>query len=260
MSFAKVVAMSLVCKVKPKLLPAKHYKNKPFNIVRNHLSLIAAVSLGLTTVATHATTHYFDNINLTTPGNLSGGNSDGTGVWFDPLTGYSEVRGTTFPTPLFEDGKYFLVMDEQFTQTEAEIFTEGFFSRGNGVIYTSSSNLNPAYFGDNATIGFPSGYQSPGAGFTDLGPTFGNWTAGEHGFLGLTIRNPAGATSSDIFYGYAEILVNSDYSVTLLSMAYNDVQGASITTVSTVPEPSVMALSAVAIGAGVLYRRRRDQA
>jgi hypothetical protein len=226
--------------------------------MRNHLSfLVVAASMALAPLAARADIHYTDNINLTTDPNSSG-TGDGTGVWFNPLTGYSESRGYFYPSPFFTDGQYWLMMNASFIQTEAQIYTQGFFSRGNGVIYQSSSNLNPAYFGDGTVIGSSSGYQNPGDGYTDLGPTFGNWTAGEHGFLGLTIRDPNGASSSNIFYGYAEITVNADYSITLLSMAYNDVEGASITTVSTVPEPSVLGISGMALVIGIMVRRQRQ--
>ena len=70
------------------------------------------------------------------------------------------------------------------------------------------------------------------------------------------MRDPAGGSSSDIFYGYAEITVNADYSTTLLSMAYNNVEGSPITTVSSVPEPSTWALLSLTAG-GFLARRRR---
>ncbi len=223
-------------------------------------SLVFAVTTALLPTVGRATVHTYENINLTTPINPAGTGSDGTGVWFNPLTGYAESRGFLYPSTFFTDGQFWLVMDGSFTQTEAEIYTQGFFSRGNGVIYQSSSNLNPAYFGDGATIGTSSGYQPPGAGYVDLGPTFGNWTAGEHGFLGLTIRNPAGSLATDIFYGYAEITVNADYSITLLSMGYNDVVGASITTVSTVPEPSTFALAAVGLAGSIFLRRRKAKA
>lgn len=73
----------------------------------------------------------------------------------------------------------------------------------------------------------------------------------------MTIRNPAGPTANDIFYGYAEINVNPDYSVTLLSFAYNDVQGQSITTVSTVPEPTALVLAPLALGLVSFVRRKR---
>ncbi|MFO1513336.1 MAG: PEP-CTERM sorting domain-containing protein [Verrucomicrobiota bacterium] len=219
--------------------------------------LLLAASVALAPSVSRAAIHLTDNLDLTTDPNPGGGNSDGTGVWFNPLNGYAESRGFLFPGTLFEDGKYFLVMDTRFLQTEAQVFVQGFFSRGNGVIYESTSNLNPKRFGDGEVIGPASGYQSPGAGFSDLGPTFGNWAAGGHGYLGLTIRNPAGASASDIFYGYAEINVNPDFSTTLLSFAYNDVQGQPITTVSTVPEPTAMALMPIALAAMAIFRRRK---
>ncbi len=214
-----------------------------------------ATSIAVIPSVARADIHYTTGINLTTPSN-PGGTSDGTGVWFNPMTGYSETRGFLYPSPFFTDGQFWLMLNASFTTPEAEIYTQGLFSRGNDVIYASSSNRNPARFGDGAIIGPGVGYQSPGAGFTDLGPTFGNWVAGGHGYLGFTIRNPAGATSSDIFYGYAEINVNPDFSITLLSMAYNDVQGQAITTVTSVPEPTVVAVGALAAVAGLVYRRR----
>lgn len=188
---------------------------------------------------------------LTTPGNPAGGNADGTGVWFNILTGYNEVRGFLFPTPLFADGQFFLLKDVSFTDPEAEVFVQGFFSRGNGVIYASAGNLNPARFGDGAVIGPGVGFQSPGAGFSDLGPTFGNWVGGGHGYLGFTIRDPSGTSASDIFYGFADIDIDPDYNITLNGFAYNNVRNAPIT----VPEPTALALiPAVGLLAG---RRRR---
>lgn len=178
---------------------------------------------------------------LTTPSNSGGGANDGTGVWFNPLTGYAEVRGFLFPDPLFEDGKFLLLRDTvTYSQPQAQVWTEGLFARGNGVIYASPGNLNPARFGVGQVIGAGTGYQSPGAGFPDLGPAFGNWAGGGRGFLGLTLRDPSGSSANDIFYGYADITVNDDFSITLNAFAYENVRGASITTA--VPEPGVAAM------------------
>lgn len=220
------------------------------------LSLLASACALLALPAfASATVHLTDNVDITTNPNPGGGGSDGTGVWFNPLTGYVEQRGFLFPSPLFEDGKFFLVMNESFTTTAAQINTEGFFSRGNDSIYASSSNLNPGRYTAGTVIGPGTGFQSPGTGFPDLGPTFGNFPTGGYGFIGLMLRDPTGTSASDIFYGYAEINVNPDFSTTLLSFAYNDVRNAPITTVSTVPEPT--AIAAVSVLAGGLIRRRR---
>jgi hypothetical protein len=193
---------------------------------------------------------------LTTAPNPGGGGSDGTGVWFNPLTGYAEERGFFFPGQLFEDGKFFLLLDASQPTPEAMVYTQGFFSRGNGVIYASASNLNPARFAVGQSIGAGTGYQSPGAGFPDLGPVFGNWGAGGRGFLGLTLRDASGSSASDVFYGYADITVNDDYSLTLNAFAYENVRGAAITTsfAAPVPEPATFGLMALGLAGLLAYR------
>lgn len=193
---------------------------------------------------------------LTTEANPGGGNSDGTGVWFNPLTGYAEARGFLFPNQLFEDGKFFLLLDASQATPEAMIFTQGFFSRGNGVIYASASNLNPAAFGAGQSIGPGTGYQNPGAGFADIGPVFGNFIPGR-GFLGLTIRDPSGASASDVFYGFADITVGDDYVITLNAFAYENVRGAAITTSFTAPVPEPATYGLMALGLVVLAAAAR---
>lgn len=185
--------------------------------------------------------------------NPAGGIVNGTGVWFNVRTGYIEVRGEIFPTPLFSDGQYFLFSDGRFFGNPANIFVQGFFARGNGVIYTSATNLNPARFVAGDVIGPGTGFQSPGAGFSDLGPNFGNWPTPGQGFLGLTIRDPSGDSADDIFYGFADITVEDDYSITLNAFGYENVRRAPVTIIP-IPEPAAVGLLAP-LGLALLRRR-----
>jgi hypothetical protein len=195
---------------------------------------------------------------LTTVLNLAGGFSDGTGVWFNPLTGYAETRGFLFPSPLYEDGKFFLLLDGTYATPEAEIYTQGFFSRGNGVVYAAAGNLNPGWYGAGVSIGAATGYQSPGAGYPDIGPNFGNGAPGR-GFLGLTMRDASGASSSDVFYGFADVTLATDYRITLNAFAFENVRGAAITTFigAPVPEPgTAWAMGLGLAGVAAAWRRR----
>lgn len=196
---------------------------------------------------------------MTTPLNPAGGFSDGTGVWFNPLTGYAETRGFLFPSTLFEDGKYFLLLDGSYAVPEAMIYTQGYFSRGNGVVY-NAANLNPGWYGAGVSIGPSTGYQSPGAGFPDIGPTYGNGVVGR-GFLGLTIRDASGVSSSDIFYGFADVTVGTDYSLTLNAFAYENVRGRAITTFIGAPVPEAGTAWTLGLGlAGLAAVWRRKSA
>jgi hypothetical protein len=203
----------------------------------NPLAALVAAVLACIPLAGHTTVIYTPLATpLTTTPNAGGGCCDGTGVWFNPLSGYAESRGYYFPGTLFADGQFFLLSDTSFGSPEAEIYTQGYFSRGNGVIYASPSNLNPARFAAGDVIGPASGYQSPGAGYTDLGPSYGNWSPGR-GLLGLTIRDASSASSGDVFYAFADITLNADYSIALNAFAYETVVGRGITGSFSAPVP-----------------------
>ncbi len=223
------------------------------------LSLAAAVVAPLPAAA--EVVHTALATPLTTEPNPGGGNYDGTGVWFNVLAGTAESRGYFFPDPLYADGQYFLLLDTvSYGTPEAMVFVQGFFSRGNGVVYDSSFSLNPAWFVAGAVIGADTGYQSPGAGYPDIGPLYGNGEPGR-GFLGLTIRDPAGSSASDVFYGFAEVEINADWSLTLHAFAYENVRGQSITTfASPIPELGTFASLLLGLGGVALALRRNTAA
>lgn len=222
---------------------------------------LAAALMGTAAQATPIVTA-LPNGGLTTADNVYGPDNDGTGVWFNPLTGYAESRGYYWPDTYYTDGQFFLYKWVPVDTYGAGIYTQGFFSRGNTVIYTSANDLNLAHFGVGTAIGAGTGYQVPGAGFVDIGPNYGHWAAGDRGFIGLVIRDPSGASASDVFYGYADITVQADWSITLNGMAYESTRGAAITTayINAVPEPATsmtLALGLAALAAGARFKRRR---
>jgi hypothetical protein len=207
-----------------------------------------AAALWVAPAVSSASVVYWGNIGLTTNPNANGAEYDGTGVWFNPFTGYAESRGYYFPNPLFEDGKFLLVMDTYYAQTEAEVWTEGYFSDGNHVI--GDANGNPLRLTAGAAINASTGSE---AEYVDLGPTYGNWAAGGEGYIPLVL----GSTTGSIYYGYADVTVDpSTYAITLNAFAYESTPGATIVA-GAVPEPTSMAPLAVA---GLLFvgRRRRD--
>ena len=226
------------------------------NRLRTPLCTAALLALGATAQAAVVYTPLAAP--LTTAANPGGGCCDGTGVWFNPLSGYAEERGYWFPDPLYTDGQFFLLLDTSTGSAEALIYTQGYFSRGNGVIYASSGNLNPASFGVGQTIGPGTGYQNPGAGYPDIGPAFGNFQPGRS-FLGLTIRDATGSSASDVFYAFADITVNANYSVTLNAFAYESVRGAPIATSFGAPVPEPASYGLMGLGLGLIALKRRQQ-
>jgi hypothetical protein len=83
---------------------------------------------------------------------------------------------------------------------------------------------------------------------------FGHFNALGEGFVGLRFLD-----NGNFYYGWADIVVNGDYTVALNSFAFDDT-GAAINAGLPAPEPAsilLMALGAMGVAA---YKRRRSQA
>lgn len=93
--------------------------------------------------------------------------------------------------------------------------------------------------------------------FAGMDPSTGNFE-GRSGYVGLKFDRLGGTT-----FGFAEIAINAlnaanPLSLTIRSVAYNDVSGEAAT-ISAVPEPSSMVLAAVSLGLGGLYQLRKKR-
>lgn len=219
------------------------------------LNLAAAIiAAALSSSASAAVTQYF--VNNTTPPDF---NFSARGVWFNVLTGVVDERfDPNFPNPLFEDGKFMLKQNKGYfgLDAAAEFYIEGFFSNGNSVVVTPGGN--PAKLAPGTIVGPGSNIPNGANTFIDLGPTFGPWRAGDHGFLGLQagagFSTPSGPA---VKYAFAEIVINDDYSVTLLSFGAESEVGVPVTlpALTVIPEPS--ALGIVGLAGAALVRRRK---
>jgi hypothetical protein len=82
--------------------------------------------------------------------------------------------------------------------------------------------------------------------------TFGNFEpVPQTGYVGLEFGGPGGE-----YYGWANVTVNSDYSITLNGFAYNNTPNQGIV-VEPVPEPSSLLLLTLGAAGIAAYRRKR---
>ncbi|MBS0659078.1 MAG: PEP-CTERM sorting domain-containing protein [Verrucomicrobia bacterium] len=138
-------------------------------------------------------------------------------------------------------------------------------SPNSAVTLRSGPDLSPARLTLGAVIGGAGQFDGPAGtlasgGFYNSGNfiQYGNWNVpgvATSGYVGFRF-----GTAGNFQYGWANIAVNSDYSITLRSFAFETVPNTPITA-GAIPEPGTSALLLLGLGAGGLatYRARRRQ-
>lgn len=163
-----------------------------------------------------------------------------TPLYFDPLTGTTDLTNNS------GDLFYFLT-DVQDYKTVARLIPEA--TGAMFAINSKSSVLKLAQgmmVGGNLTFG---SLYSTLASNSNAG--YGQWnTDPKRGYVGLEFLN----NSAQTIYGWADITVNSDYTITLNAVGYEDSGMDSIA--GGTPEPSTFVLLTLGFAGLAAYRRR----
>lgn len=199
---------------------------------------------------------YFDIPDLTTPTN------NPTLVYFTPSTGLAALAPQANSAPY----QFVLVGGTQFGLFNGVRPNAAFgVSPNSAVTLRSGANGDVARLTLGGAIGGAGVFAGPAgtlasAGFSYNGNfvRYGNWNVGlpNSGFIGFRF-----GTEGNFNYGWAEVTINANYSITLRSFAYENTPNTGIIA-GAIPEPATSAALLLGLGAGGLgvYRSRRKQA
>jgi hypothetical protein len=172
----------------------------------------------------------------------------GGSLYFDvnAVTAAAAVGGAAFA------GADFFLSNAPMASTKANVTRSG---TVNGVAGTA---IKADRFAQGDTVGPANIFNTRGKigsryGTSSGTGTAGNFASGDTGYLGLrfAIGGPA-----DLHYGWANITLNSDYTVTLNAVGYES----DANTPAAVPEPSAIALLVAGALGVVAFRRRAHKA
>ncbi len=179
--------------------------------------------------------------------------TSGTGFQLWAVGGLSSYSGYTDPDTGYYQPPFSTSWNYAYAATPANgqtlcTYDDG--SWGNSARLASLNQIGPAstfYWGSPSRNYLRSDWS---------GSSSGNWQVGSSGYLGLRVGNDTDGYN----YGWAEISIGEDSSVTLHSFAYEDTKNTAIQA-GAIPEPSTYAaLTGLLAGSAVLYSRRRKRA
>lgn len=227
-------------------------------MTKRSLLLSTAALAGLISAPAIAQTVVFDVLDTTTVGSTidTGSSFDNNGIWLTMASGsLSIISDGSFPG--YADGQYQLNTNIFFADPTANIYTQGFFANGNDVAVagTGGQPSNPAMFSFGQTVDASATYIGASS-FTTIaggpGDTWGNWNSFGRGAIGVKFANGA-----NIHYGFIDVTVNTNKTITLHGWAYEATPDTGIATFA-IPEPSAFSLLlGFGMIAGLLLRRRR---
>jgi len=226
--------------------------------MRNFLLFSTVLGCALAS-GVHAQTVVVDVPDVTTVGSTTQHDPnnfsyDNNGIWVTMTSSsVSVIDDLSFPG--YADGQFQLNTNIYWADPTANIFTQGFFGNGNDVAVGGAQSFNPAKFDFGTTVDGTAGYLAGGNNIALAGgPSdgWGNWNDFSRGAIGVVFP-----ISGELHYGFIDVTVNSDKTITLHGYAYESTAGVGITTFA-IPEPSVASLffGLLALG-GIGLRRRR---
>ncbi|MDP0499895.1 MAG: hypothetical protein Q7P63_07310 [Verrucomicrobiota bacterium JB022] len=191
-----------------------------------------------------------------TPNSANSSFYDNNGIWLTmTVPTVTVISDGSYPGG--PDGTFQLNTSDFYLDRSALIYTQGLFSNGNDVAVAgvgSQSNA-PARFSFGDTIDSSSLFTG-GFNYLELaggpGDSYGNWNGYGRGAIGVSFP-----IAGEIHYGFIDITMNPDETITLHGYAYNSVAGEGIQAF-VIPESSTVSMMAgLSVAMGVFFVRRR---
>lgn len=174
------------------------------------------------------------------------------------------VNQTLGPAAFFESASFNALFSIGFASsgTNLSVSDRYFWGPNNNLSFIDDGGNNPTRLGGGIVVSSVVPGSQTGAwsharsSQTSSHDIQGAWTPGDQGFAGIRFDD-----NGNYHYGWVDITMNPDETVTVNRWALDDAAGAPVTTPGAVPEPGTGAMLALlALGAAGLRRRRQSAA